>query len=139
MISHKVFIASDGFVAFIDRAHVKHIHASAQFRYFAENNFQLYTTIVTINDVYNELSISISPTMAKDFLRAIELSNINILLPEESDAKRALRLITGNQISDLSFNSAVMAVMCNKRSIPQICTFKYLHSLFGLQTFYLPV
>jgi len=139
MTSKKVFIASDGFVAFIDRAHPKHIYASAEFRYFAENNFQLYTTIVTISDVCDELSTSISPTMAKDFLRAIELSNINLLLPEESDVKRALRLITGSQLSDLSFNSALMSVMCNKRSIPQICTFKYLHSLFGLQKFYLPV
>ncbi|HZE86872.1 MAG TPA: hypothetical protein VE090_01560 [Methylomirabilota bacterium] len=139
MISKKVYIATDGFISFIDRAHPKHLHAAAQFRYFAQNSYQLYTTIVTINDVYSELSNAISPSVAKDFLRAIELSNINLLYPEESDIKRALRLITSSQSADLTFTNAVTAILCNKRSVPQICTFKYLPALFGLQSFYLPL
>lgn len=139
MYSKKVFIATDGFIAFIDRAHPKHLHASAQFRYFAQNNFQLYTSIVTMNEVYNDLYHSISPSLGKDFMRAIELSNLNVIYPEDSDLKKGVRIVITNQLPQMTFNKALMAVICNKRSIPQICTFEYLPTLFGLQLFYLPI
>jgi predicted nucleic acid-binding protein len=139
MISKKVFIASDGFVAFIDRAHPKHIHAAAQFRYFAENNYQIYTTILGLNEAYQTLYNTISPSVARDFLRAIELSNLNLIYPEESDIKRSLRAVSTTQSADLTFTTALAATICNKKSIPQVCTFSYFPSLFGLQTFYLPI
>lgn len=139
MLSKKVFIAPDGFVAFIDRAHPKHIHAAAQFRYFAQNTYQIYTTIVTLDETYQTLYKTISPSVAKDFLRAIELSNINILHPEESDVKRSIRAVTTTPSADLTFATALAATICNKKSIPQICTFSYFPSLFGLQVFYLPL
>jgi len=139
MLSKKVYIATDGFVAFIDRAHQKHLHISAQFRYFAQNHFQLYTSVVTLNEVYNDLANTISPSIGKDFIRAIELSNINLLYPEESDIKKSSRLLITSQLNQLTFNKSLMAVICNKRSIPQICTFEYLPTFFGLQPFYLPI
>ena len=139
MLSKKVFIASDGFVAFVDRAHPKHLHAGAFFRYFAQNQFQIYTTIVAIDETYNELYKTISPSVAKDFLRAIQLSSINILYPEDSDLKRSIKIITTTPSVELTFSKALMAIICNKRNIPQICTFSYSPTLFGLQTFYLPV
>jgi len=139
MLSKKVYIATDGFVAFIDRAHQKHLHISAQFRYFAQNHFQLYTSVVTLNEVYNELANTISPSIGKDFIRAIELSNINLLYPEESDIKKSSRLLITSQLNQLTFNKSLMSVICNKRSIPQICTFEYLPTFFGLQPFYLPI
>lgn len=139
MISKKVFIAPDGFVAFIDRAHPKHVHATAFFRYFGLNNFQLYTSILAINDAYMRLYNTISPSIAKDFLRAIELSSVNILYAEESDVKLALRTFTTSSSIELTFAKATMAVLCHKRSVPQICTFEPLHNLFGLQLFYLPI
>jgi predicted nucleic acid-binding protein len=124
MISKKVFIATDGFIAFIDRAHPKHLHATAQFRYFAQNTFQVYTSLIVLNEVYNELYNTISPAVARDFMRAIELSNLNILYPEDSDFKKSLRIVATSQIVDLTFNKSVTAILCNKRSIPQICTFE---------------
>ena len=139
MLSKKVYIASDGFIAFIDRAHTKHLHAGAYFRYFGQNQFQLYTTIVTIEETYSELTRTISPSVAKDFLRAIEISSINILYPEEADFKRSLRTVITTPSVDMTYSRALMALICNKRSIPQICTFSYSPTLFGLQTFYLPV
>lgn len=139
MLSKKVYIATDGFIAFIDREHQKHLHIGAQFRYFAQNSFQLYTSVITLNEVYNDLANTISPSIGKDFLRAIELSDINILYPEESDIKKSIRLLTTSQINQLTFNKALMSVICNRRSIPQICTFEYLPSFFGLQPFYLPI
>src|SRR5690242_17957616 len=107
MLSKKVFIASDGFVAFIDRAHPKHIHAAAQFRYFAQNTYQIYTTILGLNESYQTLYNTISPSVARDFLRAIELSSINLIYPEESDIKRSLRAVATTQSADLIFATAL--------------------------------
>lgn len=139
MVSKKVFVSSDSVVAFIDRGHPKHMQAAACFRYFAQNNFQLYTTIVMLNEVYYELYMTISPSVARDFMRAIELSSLNILYPEDSDCKRSLRTVIATQSVDLTFSKALMAIICNKRSIPQILTFEYMPTLFGLTAFYLPV
>jgi predicted nucleic acid-binding protein len=139
MVSKKVFVASDGLVAFIDRGHPKHMQVSACFRYFAQNSYQLFTTVVMLNEVYFELYMSISPSVARDFMRAVELSALNILYPEESDCKKSLRTVITSQSVDLTFSKALMAIICNKRSIPQILTFDYMPTLFGLQAFYLPV
>lgn len=138
MVSKKVFIAPDGFIAFIDRGHPKHLHAAAFFRYFAQNQFQVYTTIVAVDETYLQLYNTISPSVAKDFIRALELSAINIIYTEDSDLKRAMRAVTTTQSVELTFSKALMAILCNKRSIPQICTFTYSPILFGLQVFFLP-
>lgn len=139
MVSKKVYIAADGFVAFIDRAHRNHVHTSAFFRYYAQEHFQLYTTVVSINDAYNTIYNTISPSLARDFLRSMALSNINVLYPETSDLKTAIKTLEQSTSVDLTFSKALTAVICNKRSIPQVCTFEYLPSLFGIQVFYLPV
>jgi len=139
MISKKVYIAPDGLIAFIDRAHKKHIHASAFFRYFAQQKYQLYTNVVSINDTYMTLYNTISPSLARDFLRTLSFSSINILYPERAEIKTAIKIVeTGNAI-DLTFAKALMAVLCNKKSIPQIMTYEFLPALYGLQLFYLPV
>jgi predicted nucleic acid-binding protein len=139
MVSKKVYIATDTLVAFIDRAHPKHMHASAYFRYFAQNNFQIYLTIVSLNEAYHELYQIISPSVARDLLRAIELSNVNIIYPIESDVKRSIRLVATTQSVDLTFSKALMAVICDKYGIPQISTFSYMPQLFALKLFYLPI
>ena len=139
MQSKKVYIAPDGFIAFIDRAQKKHVHAAAFFRYFAQENYQLYANVVSINETYTTLYNTISPSLARDFLRAIYLSNINILFPETADMKTAIKILETSNSVDLTFAKALMAVTCNKKSVPQIMTYEYLHALFGLQVFYLPV
>ena len=138
MTSKKVFIAPDAFIAFIDRGHPKHLHAAAFFRYFAQNQFQVYTTITSIDETYLKLYKTISPSVARDFIRGIELSAINILYAEEPDLKRAMRALINTASVELTFSKALMAILCNKRSIPQICTFSYSPTLFGLQAFFLP-
>ncbi|HSX08581.1 MAG TPA: hypothetical protein VLF93_00325 [Candidatus Saccharimonadales bacterium] len=139
MVSKKVYIAADGFAAFIDRAHKKHVQATAFFRYFAQEQYQLYASDITINEAYMTIYNTISPSLARDFLRAMALSNINIISPENADIKSAIRIIeTGNSV-ELTFSKALMAVICNKKSIPQIMTHEFLHALYGLQLFYLPV
>lgn len=139
MKSKKIYIAPDGFVAFIDRAHTKHMQASAFFRYFAQGEFQIYTSNVSIAETYTTLYNCISPSLARDFIRALSVSDINILYPQESEMKAAIKTIATTNSVELTFSKALMAAICNKQNIPQIDTFEYLPSLYGLQVFYLPV
>ena len=139
MVSKKVYIAPDGFIAFIDRVNKKHVQATAFFRYFAQEQYQLYTNPVTINETYMTIYNTISPSLARDFLRALDLSNINLIFPENADIKAAIKIIESGNSVELTFAKALMAVICNKKSIPQIMTYEFLHALYGLQLFYLPV
>lgn len=139
MKSKKVYLSSDAIYAFIDRADPKHVHAAAFFRFFAQENYQLFTSIISINDTYSKIYQNISPSVAKDFLKALSLSAINLIYPEESDVNATFKTLLSYQNHELTFTEALMAVLANKKNIPQICTFNYLHSLFGLTTFYLPI
>lgn len=137
--SKKVFLEPSVFFAFIDRAHPKHDHANAYFRFFAEEQYQIYTDLGTIVDTYNLIYKDISPSLGKDFLRTISLSNLNIIYPDETDHKAALKALITYASPDLTFHKSLIAVLANKRGIMQICTFDYLHQLFGLSLFYLPI
>ncbi|HVA96371.1 MAG TPA: hypothetical protein VND99_01830 [Candidatus Acidoferrales bacterium] len=139
MVSKKVYIAPDGLTAFIDRAHKKHVQATAFFRYFAQEQCQLYSSVVSVHETYMTIYNTISPSLARDFLRALSLSNINVVNPEPADIKSAIKIIETSNSVDLTFAKALAAVICNKKSIPQIMTYEYLHALYGLQLFYLPV
>lgn len=139
MLSKKVYIASDMFISFVDRAHPKHVHATAFFRYFALEKYQIYTSVVSIDETYKTIYNTISPSLARDFLRAMSLSSVNLLYPEASDVKGAIKILETSNSVELTFSKSLMAIICNKRSIPQIATFEYLHALFGLQLFYLPM
>lgn len=136
---HKVFLVSDALCAFIDRAHPKHEQAAAFFRYFAQEEYQLYLDIYTIIDAYNQIYKDISPSLAKDFLRSLSLSNINILYPDESDIKAAVKTLITYRSTDLTFPEALRATLADRKTIAEICTLGYLHPLFGLTLFYLPI
>lgn len=138
-LSKKVYLAPSSLYAFIDRAHDKHNQASAYFRYFSEQEYLLYIDPINLNQTYDIIFQKMSPSLAKDFLRIISLSDINILNPEESEVKATFKTIINYNALDLSFSEALMTVVASKRNISQICTFEYLHPLFGLNTFYLPI
>lgn len=137
--SKKVFLEPSIFSSFIDRAQPKHEQAAAYFRYFAQEEYFLFTDIGSITETYNLIYKDISPSLSKDFLRTIFLSNINILYPDESDIKAALKTLINFQSTELTFSKSLIAVLANRRGIGQIATFDYLHSLFGLNLFYLPI
>jgi len=139
MTSKKVYIASDGFISFIDRAHRNHVTTAAYFRYFAQEHFQLYTSVVSINEAYTTIYNTISPSLARDFLRALALSNVNVLYPESAEFKATVKTMETTSSVDLTFARALTSVICNRRSIPQVVTFEYLPALFGIQSFYLPI
>lgn len=139
MTSKKVFLATDAFLAFMDRAHTKHLHAGAFFRYFAQEQYFLYTSVEIVIVTYQKISQDISPALAKDFLKALQFSNIVILYPEESDLKGAIKVVLAHTSSTLPLSEALMLVMAERRSIFSVCTFSYTHTLFGIETFYLPL
>ncbi len=138
-ISKKVFIATSAFMAFLDRANPHHVQATAYFQYFSQEKYQLYTGYLNLAEAHREISEKISGSFARDFLKAINLGSINVLYPEPGDMKVALKTLINYRSTDLTFREAQMAVMASRRLINQICTFEYLHSLFGLTVFYLPI
>ena len=137
--SKKVFVESDIFYSFINRADRHYPQAGAYFRYFAESKFQVFTSYPVQEEVYQEIYERISPSLAKDFLRGLTLSSVNILYPTQSDAKAALKSLINYQSSELTFREAQTAVLSNRNYISQICTFRYVHPLFGLNAFNLPI
>ncbi len=137
--SKKVFIDSSVFYAFINRAHPQHSQAAAFFRYFAQENFQVFTSYSTIETTYSLIYQKISPSLAKDFLRGISLSSINVLYPTESDLKASLKALVNFRTTELTLKDSETAVLANRNSISHVCTFEYLHPLFGLTAFYLPL
>ncbi len=133
----KIFLSEDAFVAFIDRAAAKHLHAGAFFRYFAQEHCFLYTNVSIVVSTYRKIAESLNNSVAKDFLKALSFSNIMILSPDDSEIKTAMKVVIGT--SELSLDEALMLVMSERRGIYSVCTFKPLHQLFGIKTFYLPV
>lgn len=139
MTSKKVFLAPSSFLAFIDRAHPMHEQAAAFFRYFGQESYILFTDYPTIMEVYRGLYTNISPSLARDYIRTMSITSMNIMYPEESDAKAALKALITYQSTELTYANALMSVLAYRRNIQQICTFEYLPPLFGLTTFYLPI
>jgi predicted nucleic acid-binding protein len=139
LISKKVYVAPSAFYSFVDRAHPENDQASAFFRFCAERGYALFTDTNTLVEVYNQIYKEISPSLSKDFLRTIFLGNINIIYPEEADIKATLKTLVNYQSAELTFSQALLAVLANRRGVGQIFTFDYLHPLFGLSVFYLPI
>lgn len=137
--SKKVYLDASVFLAFIDRANVKYNEATAYFRFFGIEEYQLFTDALTVTEAYNRIYRDISPSLAKDFLRVLALSNINIIYPDESDTKAALKTLVNFKSTDLTYLGALQSVLANRRGVPQVCTFEYLPALFGLTMFYLPI
>jgi predicted nucleic acid-binding protein len=137
--SKKIFLDSSVLYAFVNRAHPKHPQAAAYFRYFAQEKFQVFTSYPMVEAAYNEIYEKISPSLAKDFLRGISLSSINVLYPSDSDMKAALKTLINYRNTELTFTDSQTAVLANRNAISQIATFDYLHPLFGLSSFNLPI
>jgi len=138
IVSKKVFIATSAFMAFVDRAHPKHVQATAYFQYFAQERYQLYTGYLNLAEAHQEIAEKISESFARDFLRVISLGSVNIIYPDTNDMKATIKTLVSYK-SNLPFREAQMAVLANRKSISQICTFEYLPPLFALNVFYLPI
>ena len=138
-ISKKIFIDSSVLYAFINRADQKHVKATAYLRYFAQEKYQVYTSLLSLEETYELVYRRISPSLALDFLRGITLSSISVIYPTENEIKSSLKILINYKSGELNFKDALDSVIANRHSIPQVCTFDYHHSLFGLTIFYLPI
>lgn len=139
IVSKKVFIESDIFYAFVNRAHSRYPQAGAYFRYFAQERFQIFTSYSVTEETYREIYDKISPSLARDFARGISLSAVNILYPTQSDLKAAIKTLVNYQSTELTLRESQTAVLANRNYISQICTFNYLHPLYGITAFNLPI
>ena len=137
--SKKILLAPDILFAFIDRAHNKHDHASAYLRYFSEENYTVFITLPSILSVYDQMYKDMSMSLAKDLIRTLSLSDINLLYPDESDFKAATKVLANTQTNEMTFPKALLLVCADRRKIPQICTLEYLNPLFGISLFSLPI
>lgn len=133
--SHKVLVESDVFYALINMLDPKHPQTAACFRYFAQEKFQVFVSYPNLEDMYQD----VSPSLAKDFLKGLILSSLNILYSTESELKTALKALINFQNSELTLKDVQTTVLANRNNINQICTFKYLHPLFGISSFNLQI
>ncbi len=138
-LSKKVILAPDAVYAYIDRGSDKHQQAVAFFRYFSEQNYRVFLDVLSLNEVYNDIYKKMSQDLAKDFIRIISLSDMNLIYPDEGEMKAAVKALINYRTLDLTFSQSVMAVVASRRSVNQVVTFSYLPSLLGMQTFYLPI
>lgn len=138
IISKKVFITPSIFVAFVNRSDDHYHQSTAFFRYFAQEKYSLYTSNVAVVETANRLQKEVSTSIAKEFLKTIFISNVEIIWSTESDEKAALKLYVGNQNFESTFSQALTAVMANRRFISQICTFESHQPMFGQTVFDLP-
>jgi predicted nucleic acid-binding protein len=138
-ISKKVYLSSDVLYAFIDRSNPKHEQAAAFFRYFAMEEYHLFTDSISLYEAYSQIIANMSASIAKDLLRTIYLSNITIFYPDETDMKSALKFYLSDKTGDLTLGKTLMAVIADRKSIPQVATFEYIHAMFGLSVFYIPI
>ena len=137
--SKKVYLSGNVIYAFIDRSHPKHDMAASFFRYFAENGYHVFTDIVTITGVHDRISSDMSLTVGKEFLKTMTQSSTTILYPEEKDFHAATKLYIADRTAGLVFETALIAVLADKRGISQVATFDFLHAVYGLKVFYLPM
>lgn len=137
--SKRVLLTSGVLFAFIDRNHPKHNQASAYFRFFAQEKYNLYVTLSSVVKTYNDLRKHMSYAIAKDFVRAMFVGNIEILYPDEASTKTALKLILSETQRDFNnFDHALINVLADRNQIPQICSFEFSRFFFGISLFNLP-
>lgn len=139
ILKKKVYLDPSVIIAFIDRGHPQHDTADVFFRHFADSEYQLFTDIASIITAYRTIYSSISPSLAKDFLKTIFKSSINIIYPDPSEIKLALKALINYDSTDLTYDKSLIAVLANKRNILDICTLEYLPPLFGQNTFFIQV
>lgn len=138
-MSKKIFIDDSTLCAFVDRAHPRHEASFAYFRFFAQGEYAIFIDHSSLIHAYNDIYKDISQTLAKDVMRTLSLSDINIVYPTDSDSKAALKALTTYRSNDLTFEKALIAVLAFRRNIAEVATFDYFPNLFGITPFFLPL
>ncbi len=129
--SNKVFIDSTIFISFIDRADINHTKAIKVMENIAQFNYQAFTSIQNIQEVYNLINREMGVSVALEFVQSALQSDIEILFPQKADLIAAYRLLRNNLEKQITLKESLNATLMEKRGIYQITIFTYWHNLLG--------
>lgn len=135
----KVIIASHVFTAFIDRSHPNHGQAVAFFRYFSEEQYEVNTVLTTLIHTYQDIQETMGQSVAREWLKNMFLGSIQIIYPDETTVKTAIKLIMTTKNYNITIDQAIMNVVADKRHILSIATFEFFPFFFGVKPFTLPL
>jgi predicted nucleic acid-binding protein len=136
--SKKVFLTPSVLFALLDRNHPKHSQSDAYFRFFAKEQYQLFVTDSSVVRTYNDIRKHMSYSVAKDFLRAMFVGNIQIVYPDEPTTRATLKLLLSDTQYEISFEQALTNVSADRFQVSQICSFEFSRFFFGINLFTLP-
>ncbi len=130
-ISQKVFIDSSFFSAFIDRANLNHSKSVAIMEYLATNNYQVYTSSLTILQTFGRIERDLGSLISVEFLQAILESSIEVFYPTKTELLSAYRFLRTNSQRKASLTDILNADLMQKHNILSILTFDFWHNLIG--------
>lgn len=133
--SHKIFIDSSVYIAFVDRADKNHNYAVKIMENLAGLGFRIYTSSQTIQEAFTAIRIDMGVSVALEFLEVILESSTEILFPQKAEMIKAYRITKSNREKEITLREASCAVLMEKRGINQIATFGYWHHLLGITTY----
>lgn len=133
--SKKIYITASGFFALLDKGHPHHLEAIACFRELALENYFVFSANFSIIRCYGQIKSNISYSLAKQFLQAIYLGDTNVLYTDEATTKAAMRLILGKNSREVSFEEALINVICDRHNIPSILSYDLENYFFGITKF----
>lgn len=134
VVSHKLFLNSCTFYAFIDRADINHSKTVKTVENLGKMNYHLFTSSLNVSETYTALAREVGSSIALEFLETILQSDIEILYPQKADYSTALKVLNANRNRQLNLKEVLNATLMQKRGISQILTFTYWHNLFGTST-----
>lgn len=127
--STKVFLDTSFFVSFIDRVDLNHNRTVATFNNLGSGNFRLYTSSVTVLNVFNRLEKELGSVIAHDFLQAILESDIQIIYPEQTDIIASFRFIKSSTQRKASLSEILNIHLMERNGIAQVLTYDLWHNL----------
>lgn len=120
--SHKIFVESSLFLAFIDRANLHHPHSISILESLAKQKYQVFTSILVVIQVYNRAEKDLGTIIGLEFIQAILESNIQILYPSKSEVLAVFRFFKNRQHL-ASFSEVLNSVLMDKQGVSFVLTY----------------
>src|SRR3982751_5903925 len=109
--SRKIFLDTSFIISFIDRADLNHQKTSAIMEFLARQNFQVFTSSLTVFQAFSRLERDFGTAVGLDFMQAILDSNIQVLFLNQADLIATFRFLKSNanrQSSLTDFSNAYL-------------------------------
>ncbi len=121
--SHKIFVDSSFFIAFIDRGDLNHTKCVPVFEFLGKHNYQVYTTSLVLIQVFNRIDKELGTTISLEFLQAIMESNIEVLFPSKSEFLSAYRLLKNDPNIQVSMSELLNSILMEKNGVSAVLTY----------------